>query len=112
MLAVRARAAGRGRERVAQRPVGAVELRRCGSALRAFRRDRDRRHQIVSAKRGSVRRKYQSPSTKNTIVAATLTSGLPELGRAGVQDTPLEPVDDGGHRIEREEPLPLLAAAR
>ena len=87
---------GRG-ERVAKRPVGALQLADPVALRKLLRQDCDA-HQIVSAKRGSERRKYQSPTTRKTAVAADADERLPELGRRRAEDPPLEPADDRRHR--------------
>jgi len=71
--------APRSRERVAQRAVRALELPDPVALREPLDGDRGR-HQIVSANRGSERRKYESPTTKIVAIAATLTIVFPSPG--------------------------------
>ena len=64
--------------------------RRCGTASKGARSAIADAHQIVSAKRGSERRKYQRPTTKMTPVGGDADERLAEVGRGRADDPPLE----------------------
>ena len=69
--------------------------------------DRDG-HQIVSAKRGSDERKTARPTTKSATATRDADGELTQVGRGRVEHRPAPAGDHRGHRVEREDPLPLL----
>ena len=93
-------------ERLPERPVGRLVL--AETVLLGERVDFDRdRHQIVSAKPGSEERKVASPTTNSTQATVTPTATWPMFGWRGVEHGPAPAGDHGGHRVERQDPLPL-----
>ena len=96
------------RERLAQRPVRGLVLAEAVLLRKPFDLDRDG-HQIVSAKRrfrGAEDRRDRRGTAAHA--TATPTATWPGSGWAGVEHGPAPAGDHGGHRVEREDPLPLL----
>ena len=94
-------------DRVAQRSVAAPGARRCGTASRARRRG-SRRHQIVSAKRGSERAEVQPARRRRARARPRRRAPLCPSRRRRAEDRPAQAGDHRRHRVEREDPLPLL----
>ena len=94
-------------DRLPQCPVRGVVLAD-PVALRE-RVDLDRRgHQIVSAKRGSAERNTARPPMKRAKAIRHADRELPRVRRGRVQHRPAPAADHRRHRVERQDPLPLL----